>query len=234
MFNNNRTNTNETLIGMEDLVDNPTPRVPVSLCLDCSGSMGGSPIKELNKGVAEFYQAIYNDEIARYSAEISIVTFGPAQLETSFMTMNQNNRAPRLIANGGTPLGEAVKIALDSLDVRKAEYQANGVDYYQPWLVIMTDGQPNGNKQLLDQQVKRVCDLVEQRKLTIFPIGIGKHADMSTLKRFSPQRTPLRLKGLNFAQFFMWLSQSVSRVSQSTPGDSVALDLNGIKGWGAL
>lgn len=225
----------ESLLVLEDLVDNPTPRVPVSLCLDCSGSMSGAPISELNEGVAAFYKAIFEDEIARYSAEINIVTFGPAQLEVDFQTLDQNNRPPRLAASGATPMGEAVKISLDSLEKRKAEYKANGVDYYQPWLVLMTDGKPyGGSNAVLEEQIARTRSLVEQRRLTIFPIGIGPEADMQTLARFSPNRAPLKLRGLNFTEFFSWLSQSVSRVSQSTPGDRVALDVEGIKGWAEL
>lgn len=42
------------LLRMEDLVNNPTPRVPVCLCLDVSGSMSGPPIDELNQGVKLF------------------------------------------------------------------------------------------------------------------------------------------------------------------------------------
>lgn len=222
------------LIGFEDLIDNPTPRVPVSLCLDCSGSMSGDPIRELNEGVATFYSEIYKDEIARYSAEVSIVTFGPAQLETSFQTLDDNPNPPILTASGATPMGEAVKISLDSLEKRKEEYKQNGVDYYQPWLVLMTDGAPNGNKAILDEQIARVVSMVENKKLTVFPIGIGNQASMSTLERFSPGRTPLKLQGLKFSAFFTWLSQSVSTVSQSTPGDKISLDMSGLKGWAQL
>ena len=225
---------NNSLLELDDLVDNPTPRVPVSLCLDCSGSMSGAPINELNEGVATFYEALYGDEIARYSAEISIVTFGPAQLETEFQTLDMNNRPPRLAASGMTPMGEAVKISLDSLENRKEEYQRNGVDYYQPWLVLMTDGAPNGNTAILQEQIERVCRMVENRKLTVFPIGIGDAADMNVLARFSPGRSPLKLKGLNFTEFFTWLSKSVSKVSKSTPGDKVTLDMEGLKGWAEL
>ena len=225
----------ENLLELEDLVDNPTPRVPVSLCLDCSGSMSGAPIAELNEGVKTFYEALNADEIARYSAEISIVTFGPAQLETEFQTLDQNSRPPFLTAGGSTPMGEAVKISLDSLENRKEEYRRNGVDYYQPWLVLMTDGTPYGGSQtMLDEQIRRVQNLVECRKLTVFPIGIGFEADMNVLARFSPGRAPLKLKGLNFKEFFAWLSKSVSKVSQSTPGDKVPLDVEGLKGWAEL
>ena len=35
-------NYNAMLSGLRDLVDNPTPRVPVLLCLDTSGSMMGA------------------------------------------------------------------------------------------------------------------------------------------------------------------------------------------------
>lgn len=226
---------NETLLEIDDLLDNPTPRVPVSLCLDCSGSMSGDPISELNDGVRVFYEALDSDEIARYSAEISIVTFGPVRKETDFQTLDQNSRPPRLVASGNTPMGEAVKESLDSLEARKSEYQKNGVDYYQPWLVLMTDGSPcGGSEAVLNQQITRVRDMVERRKLTVFPIGIGPNADMSVLARLSPGRAPLRLKGLNFKEFFSWLSKSVSKVSQSTPGDRVQLDVEGIKGWAEL
>lgn len=224
-----------SLLELDDLVDNPTPRVPVSLCLDCSGSMSGAPIEELNQGVATFYDAIYSDEIARYSAEVSIVTFGPAQLETDFQTLDQNNKAPRLAAGGLTPMGEAVKISLDSLENRKEQYQKNGVDYYQPWLVLMTDGRPEGGDlQTLNEQMARCSALVNDGKLTVFPIGIGEHADMEVLAKFSPKWQPLKLQGLNFREFFTWLSKSVSKVSQSTPGDKVSLDVEGIKGWAEL
>ncbi len=38
-------------IAADDLIENPTPRVPVSLCIDTSGSMMGDKIRELVEGV---------------------------------------------------------------------------------------------------------------------------------------------------------------------------------------
>ena len=224
------------LLRMEDLVNNPTPRVPVCLCLDVSGSMMGNPIDELNRGVRLFYDAIKDDEVALYSAEVSIVTFGgkSASCIIDFASLELQPNPPYLSASGMTPMGEAVNPALDLLEQRKKEYRDKGVDYYQPWLVLMTDGEPNGDSQELQTAIMRTSNMVNSKKLTVFPIGIGTGADMNTLAKFSPNRSPLKLQGLKFKEFFEWLSKSVSKTSQSTPGESIKLDSEGIKGWGEL
>ena len=226
---------NNLLVRLEDLVNNPTARVPVCLCLDTSGSMGGVPIDELNEGVRLFYEAIREDETALYSAEVSIVTFGGnAKCIVDFASLEVQPNAPTLTADGMTPMGEAVNMGLDLLEQRKDEYKDRGVDYYQPWLVLMTDGAPNGDSAELSRAINRTVDLVNQKKLTVFPIGIGSDADMDVLAQFSPKRPPLKLQGLKFREFFAWLSKSVSKTSQSTPGESVKLHVEGIKGWGEL
>ena len=186
-------------------------------------------------GVEQFYEAIREDEIAVYSAEICIVTFdNRAVCIMDFANIERQEEFPELVAKGDTAMGEGVNLALDLLEKRKQEYRDKGVDYYQPWLVLMTDGEPNGNSSELSRAIRRTNDMVNARKLTVFPIGIGDESDMSTLNRFSPKRPALKLQGLKFREFFAWLSQSVSRVSQSTPGESVKLDVEGIKGWAEL
>jgi len=226
---------NNLLVRLEDLVNNPTARVPVCICLDTSGSMDGVPINELNEGVRLFYDTIRGDETALYAAEVSIVTFGDnAQCIADFASLTVQPNAPELNASGSTPMGEAVNLALDLLERRKDEYKDKGVDYYQPWLVLMTDGKPNGSKTELSRAIDRTVELVGSKKLTVFPIGIGDKADMDTLAQFSPKRPPLKLKGLKFKEFFEWLSKSVARTSQSMPGETVQLDTEGIRGWGEL
>lgn len=224
------------LLSMDDLVNNPTARVPVCLCLDVSGSMHGRPINELNEGVRMFYNAIQEDEIALYAAEICIVTFGGngAQCISNFSNLSPYQEAPVLEAGGMTPMGEAVNLGLDLLEKRKNEYKSKGVDYYQPWLVLMTDGEPNGDNNELARAIGRASEMANWKKLSVFPIGIGDDADMDVLARFSPKRKPLKLQGLKFREFFEWLSQSVSRTSQSIPGESISLDVEGIKGWAEL
>src|SRR5262245_41936413 len=134
--------TRELTIRRDELVTNPTARIPVCLCLDTSESMEGEPIAELNEGVRAFLDAIKSDEIARYAAEIAIVTFGDQASKLLDFGGIERQEMPRLYASGLTPLGAGVSLALDLLESRKREYKSAGIDYYQPWLVLMTDGMP--------------------------------------------------------------------------------------------
>jgi uncharacterized protein YegL len=218
----------EYILRQEDLVYNPTARVPVCLVLDISGSMSGEPIQELQGGVQMFFDAIRMDEIAQYAAEISIVTFGGSVRKALDFMAIQRQDVPALIASGDTPMGQAINEALDLLERRKEDYKRAGVDYYQPWMVVMTDGEPTDD---IGGAANRIVGLVANKKLSIFPIAIGGNANLQKLSTLSPGRPPLRLKGLNFREFFIWLSRSVSSASQSTPGEKIELDVNGISAW---
>ena len=41
-----------------EMVNNPSPRVAVILCLDTSASMRGQPIEELEEGVKQFLESL--------------------------------------------------------------------------------------------------------------------------------------------------------------------------------
>lgn len=246
------------ILNNSDLVDNPTPRVPICLCLDTSGSMdavegdcvntgrtvfrdgrewnvvtgGTTRLNELQDGIKAFYDSIREDEIAMYSAEICIVTFDDkATRVVDFGTVENQSKIPNLKTGNNTYMGEGVNMALDLLEERKERYKDAGVDYFQPWLVIMSDGVPNGNSAEMTRAANRISQLVGENKLTVFPIGIGNEADFPSLNSLSPKRSPLKLQGLKFREFFAWLSQSVSKTSQSMPGEKIALDSDGVKEW---
>ena len=196
--------------------------------------MSGEPIIELNQGVKLFFESIKADEIAQWAADICVVEFNDIARKVLDFDCVHKQTVPNLSAFGYTAMAQGVNTALDLLEQRKKEFEKFGVDYYQPWMVLMTDGEPTDSTLDVDMAAKRTCELIENKKLTIFPIGIGQDANMDQLKKFSPKRPPLRLKGLNFSDFFEWLSASVQRVSQSTPGEKIELDFEGIKAWGEL
>ena len=211
------------ILRQEDLITNPTTRLPVCLCLDVSGSMSGKPICELQKGVEYFFEAIKSDEIARYSVELSIVTFGStADVILDFANVDRQ-QIPTLEIEGSTNMEAGVNLALDILEKRKKEYSAKGVDYYQPWLVVMTDGYPDSTPV---SSINRVKQLGSNKKLTVFSVAIGDGADKTILKQFSTIKDGMVFKVKapeHFKEYFEWLSQSVLVASQSVPGDKPRL-----------
>ena len=61
---------------------------------------------------------------------------------------------PTLIASGSTPMGEALERAIDRVAARKRRYKEAGVQYYRPWLLLITDGAPTDDWQSAAQSVR--------------------------------------------------------------------------------
>lgn len=215
-------------IGLPEFVDNPEPRCPVILLCDTSGSMSGAPINALNTGLADFREDVYKDEQASLRVEVALVTFGPVRLTQEFVTID-NFVPPQLKADGVTPMGEAIEYALDLLEERKETYKNNGVQYYRPWVFLITDGAPTDSWYNAAQQMRQA---EMQRRLVFFAVGV-EGADMNTLRQIAPpERPPVLLNGLDFRSMFQWLSTSMKRVSSSQVGGTM-ITLPPV-GWGQI
>jgi len=246
------------MLSREDLQTNPTPRLPIALVLDASHSMGeiiAGEFREtgetyeadgqvwrvveggktrldfLNEGLELFLETLHEDDIARHSVELCVIGFGgEAKLLLDFgplQLVDALQVTPSEV--DGTDLGGAVELALQRLERRREAYRRHGVDHYKPWLVVMTDGKPTVAG--YEQVAQRVASLVRNRRLSVFPIGVGQGFDAEKLAMLSPGRAPLQLKGVCFREFFQWLSRSVSVVSRSQPGESVQLDVDSLSDW---
>ncbi len=212
----------------EDLVNNPDPRIPVVMVLDTSSSMmikdNGKDTRMdiLNDGMRQFFKDVIEDERTRDAVEVCVVTFDDTINIVSEFNKPERQTIHNLKAKGGqTLMNQGVDVALELLEKRKQEYRDSGVEYYQPWLVLMTDGIPTES---IESSAEKTSKLALHHKLTLFPVGISDGANLDTLNRFSPLRPSLRLKDYHFKEFFEWLHKSAIKVSQSTPDvESIAL-----------
>jgi uncharacterized protein YegL len=204
--------------GTNSFAENPEPRCPCVLLLDVSGSMAGAPISALNVALTAYREDVLADRLAAKRVEVALVTFG-GQVQTvcDFTTM-EGFHPPTLAAAGETPLGEAVRQGIDMLARRKQEYKAHGISYYRPWLFLFTDGAPTDEWQSAADQARQG---EAAKAFTFFAVGV-EGANLEVLKQFSA-RPPLPLKGLQFREFFLWLSRSQSSVSRSKPGEGIQL-----------
>ncbi|MEH7249496.1 hypothetical protein V7114_22270 [Neobacillus niacini] len=67
--------------------------------------------------------------------ELSVVSFGPVNVETEFQTADAFY-PPNLIANGMTPMGQAIEKGIELIQQRKEKYKENGVSYYRPLIAL--------------------------------------------------------------------------------------------------
>jgi uncharacterized protein YegL len=194
--------------------DNPDPRIACALLLDTSASMGGPPIDAVNEGFKLFCDEIKNDELAKKRAEITVITFGgTARVEIPF-TEGRDLQPRSLYVSGTTPMGGALNLALDQLHAQKQAYRQAGLEYYRPWMFVITDGEPTDGA-VFTAAATRVRQTEAAKGLSVFCIGVGDGANLTQLGTLSAVRQPVQLKGLSFREFFSWLSASLSAASAS-------------------
>jgi uncharacterized protein YegL len=213
-----------------EFAENPEPRCACVLLLDTSGSMQGDAISALNAGLRSFKANLILDPLAARRVEVGVVTFdSQVRVIEDFVTADLF-APPTLTAQGMTHMGAGIHKALDLLQARKAQYRANGIAYYRPWVFMVTDGAPQGEPEaVVEAAAQRIREEEAAKRVAFFAVGV-ENADMDRLQQIVV-RAPVKLIGLNFVEMFVWLSASMQKVSQSRMDEQVALPP---PGWGAV
>ncbi|MGV0764799.1 vWA domain-containing protein [Mycolicibacterium sp. XJ647] len=221
--------------------ENPDPRVSCVVLADVSGSMQGAPIAALEGGYASFTHYLNNDVLASKRVEVAVVTFGTVATVLVPMQEARGLQPTRFTASGRTNMAAGIHLALDIIEDRKAAYKTAGLQYYRPWILLLTDGQ--ANQEGFDEAVARLNAVEAARGVTIFAVGAGPYVDWQQLSRLSIQRGPAPLDGLKYEELFEWLSASLSNVSNSTEfartdealaGMGQQITLPSVSGWASV
>lgn len=212
-----------------EFAENPEPRCPCILLLDCSGSMQTSnAIIELNNGLYSFQQQLKSDELASKRVEVTVIKFDSNVTVLNEFETAENFTPHELTASGMTSMGQAIEQAVSMLEQRKRLYKENGISYYRPWIFLLTDGEPN-------DEWSNAVDLIHEgehnKQFAFFAVGVGNDVNMDILRQISV-RQPLKLDGLKFTELFQWLSNSMSSVSRSSLDADIALETP--SGWAKI
>lgn len=236
--------SNKYKIEVDDLLENSAVRVPICLCLDTSGSMDdNNKIGDLNEGISDFIKTLLDDDVACDAAELCIIQMGGDAPKVicdfePLYKVAQHEEIGNFVAMGRTPMGQAVEMGIRSLNERKARYKATSTDYYQPWLVIMSDGVSTDSSAKMQEAQDFVLSLVEAKKLVCIPIVIGNKANgIEQLSNFTVEGSAFTLDSVKIKEFFRYLSMSVSRVScsgqtaQKDPKEILREEAKSVMSW---
>ena len=196
-----------------------------SICcfvVDVSSSMASDPIRQLNNGLQEFHKDIADNSMTANRLEVAVVEFSDKVETVVQPSLAEAFVMPTLSTKGSTKLVDGVREAINLVESRKNWYKQTGQPYLRPWIILITDGEPDP-----DQDVKGLAQQIQSnvggKKFVFLSIGV-QGANMSVLEQIStPDMPPMRLEGLKFSEFFQWVSASMSVVASSKDGDKVDL-----------
>lgn len=198
------------------------------LVLDVSGSMRGTPIEELNKGLKDFYEEISSDVTTSQRLEISIITFSNTVITLQEPALVENITMPTLTASGSTEMVNAINYAIDMVDARKKWYKETNQNYYRPWIILMTDGEPDDDQDVAGL-AQRIQNDTRNKRYAFLPIGV-EGANMAVLDQIKGNIPAMKLQGTRFSSFFKWLSASMGTIVTSEEGEKVDLT-EGANDW---
>ncbi len=209
---------------MIQIMNSGEKHIACVLLVDTSGSMyNQNAIEELNQGLQQFGQALQSDSKAYGCADVCVISFSSTVEEVVPFCPAASFQPPHLEPCGLTCLNEAIITGLDAIEMRKQEYKDIGVDYWRPWLFLLTDGIPTDNEYFTAAH-DRLQDALNRKKINFFPMGIGPNADIHYLKQYTKNGSGMVLKASmnNFREAFVWLSSSMSVISNSDPSMTTA------------
>ena len=196
------------------------PHLAAAVVVDRSISMMGHKIEQLNNGLKALEKALKEDPLACGRVEICVISFGSTvEIKQEFKPVSEYV-APELVPDGLTAMNEAIDTALDKLEERKRLYKEYGIDYYRPWLFLLTDGKASDSERE-DAVTERLRNAIKNRKVVYMPMGIGENADLKKLQAYYPpeekSKIVLKAEGDFFKEAFVWLGNSLTAITESDP-----------------
>jgi uncharacterized protein YegL len=186
-------------------------RLPIYLLLDCSESMAGPAITEVERGVQTLLSELRSNPLALESCFLSVITFAKQAKQVVPLTELIEFQAPKLSVRTGTSLGAALRLLLDCINREVIRNTPTTKGDYRPLVFLLTDGQPTDDYEAATAAIRAANS---PRIANIYAIGCGPDVDTGVLREITdivvrmPEVSPESLR-----KFFVWLSASVQTAS---------------------
>lgn len=189
---------------------------------DCSGSMSGDKIQQLNFAIRESIPAMRDVANENPNADVLVRALkfaNGAQWHVGQATKVANFEWLDLKADGLTDMGKALKMVAEQLKMPPMSERA-----LPPVLVLLSDGQPTDN---FEEGLQALLDLPWGKKAVKIAIAIGEDADTDVLQQFMGSNSELKpLIAKNAEQlvnYIKWASTAVLKAASSPVSQTAAL-----------
>ena len=190
--------------------------LPVILLLDTSGSMDeDSKIEVLNAGVQEMLRGLRSADDGQGFITLSVISFGGTEAKViERNTKVRDLELDSLRADGPTPLGHALRLALEVLEDREAMPSSG----YTPTIALVSDGQPNdpGWEESLDAFLAND----RTQKASRFALAIGADADRAVLQRFAGAEPHEAGEAAEIGKFLQFVTMTITMTTRSVGSDA--------------
>jgi uncharacterized protein YegL len=228
-------------------IRNTSIRVPLILVIDRSGSMAVSgdihSVNDAMTRVETFFQDPNTDEKVRVAVEVAIVSFGGNVLthdlgvggtattsadSRAFVEARQF-RAPVFVAEGLTPMGDAMRTAMRIADDRSRAIGAMGYPRKRPIIWLMSDGEATDND--WRTAASEAIDWQKKGKGFVRVLASGDEAQMQSTRNALREFTTVdsqvpKLKDANFSGLIEFVTRMVSEQAIEANGGPAAPSAN--------
>ncbi|MDR2569785.1 MAG: VWA domain-containing protein [Oscillospiraceae bacterium] len=184
--------------------------------VDTSGSMTGEPIESLNKGLNRFKVEVCENKQTKDILDVAIIEFNSNHSVVQEFVPVEYMDEVNLSTTGTTMMSPAINRALDMVDERSRFYRRSGTEPYKPWVILITDGEPDSDDDISDV-AQRIKDMEDSGKVSFRSLGVEGY-NPKILHELSGEKV-IKLIGIDFTSFFDWVNKSMRSVSQSSPGE---------------
>lgn len=187
-------------------------RLPIFFVLDCSESMAGEPIYQMQKGIDAIVTSLRSDPHALETVHISILAFAGIARMISPLIDIMSFYPPQLPLGSGTNLTAALNTLMSEIDRQVKKSTADQKGDWKPIVYLVTDGKPTDDPTQTITKWKKEC----ASKANMIVIGMGPDADLAQLKQLTEHAYHFAPEDeIDFRKFIQWVSASISVQSKS-------------------
>ncbi len=186
-------------------------RLPVYILADCSESMAGTGIDEINRGISTLVAEMRKNPMAMETVCISLISFSRVARQVVPLTDVLSFEPPKLSVRPGTAIGAAIVLLLKCMQKEVVKSSPTVRGDFKPLVFLFTDGQPTDDWQ---SAVNAFRQANNPKIANLYAIGCGPDVDTSVLRQISD--IVLNMSTMDsdaWKRVFVWLSASVSSAS---------------------